>query len=227
MTADDKTKHQNVTDVSDLEPADGVEIELPSETVLGNNVGTDETRQDDATTRPAAPKGDRVPRRRVKLVTAIPVLLLIASGGLAAWLYFAQYRPDEQAPPSPTAAAAHAAVDAARDGTVALLTYKPDTLDQDFATAKSHLTGDFLSYYDQFTREIVSPAAKEKALTTTAQVVHAAVSEQHSNSAIVLVFVNQTTISKDRPDPAMAASSVLVSLTEAHGKWLITKFDPV
>jgi Mce-associated membrane protein len=166
-------------------------------------------------------------RRRVIVVPVILVLLFVVSVVLAAWLYFSQYRADEQAPPSPTAAAARAAVDAARDGTVALLSYKPDTLDQDFAAAKSHLTGDFLNYYDQFTQQIVSPAAKEKALTTTAQVVRAAVSEQHSNSAVVLVFVNQATISKDRPDPAMAASSVLVSVIKVHDKWLITKFDPV
>jgi Mce-associated membrane protein len=47
------------------------------------------------------------------------------------------------------------------------------------------------------------------------------------NSAVVLLFINQATISKDRPDPAMASSSVLVSLTKVHGTWLITKFDPV
>jgi Mce-associated membrane protein len=166
-------------------------------------------------------------RGRVVVVPVVRVLLFAISAGLAAWLYFFEYRADEQSPSSPTATAAQAAVDAARDGTVALLSYKPDTLDQDFATAKSHLTGDFLNYYDQFTRQVVSPAAKEKALTTTAQVVGAAVSEQHSNSAVVLVFVNQATVSKDRPDPAMAASSVLVSVIKVHDKWLITKFDPV
>jgi Mce-associated membrane protein len=166
-------------------------------------------------------------RQRGKVVPVVLVLLFAVSGVLAVWLYLSQYRADEQAPPSPTAAAAWAVVNAARDGTVALLSYKPDTLDQDFAAAKSHLTGDFLNYYDQFTQQVVSPAAKEKALTTTAQVMRAAVSEQHSNSAVVLVFVNQATMSKDRPDPAMAASSVLVSLIKVHDKWLITKFDPV
>ena len=119
------------------------------------------------------------------------------------------------------------AINAARDGTVALLSYKPDTLNQDFAAAKSHLTGDFLNYYDQFTKEIVTPAAKEKALTTTAQVVGAAATELQPNSAVVLLFVNQATTSKERPDPAMASSSVLVSLTKVHGTWLITKFQPV
>jgi Mce-associated membrane protein len=43
----------------------------------------------------------------------------------------------------------------------------------------------------------------------------------------VLLFVNQATTSKERPDPAMASSSVLVSLTKVHGTWLITKFQPV
>ena len=165
-------------------------------------------------------------RRRVSAIPVIPLVLvlsLLAAGGLAAWLYFSQYRPDEQT----DAAVAQSAVDAARDGTVALLSYKPDTLNQDFAAAKTHLAGDFLNYYDQFTKQIVSPAAKEKAVTTTAKVVGAAASELHPNSAVVLIFVNQVTTSKDRPDPAMASSSVRVSLTKVHGDWLITKFDPV
>jgi Mce-associated membrane protein len=42
-----------------------------------------------------------------------------------------------------------------------------------------------------------------------------------------LLFVNQATVSKDRPDPAMASSTILVSLTQVQGKWLITKFQPV
>jgi Mce-associated membrane protein len=57
--------------------------------------------------------------------------------------------------------------------------------------------------------------------------VGAAASELHPNSAVVLLFVNQATVSKDRPDPAMASSTVLVSLAKVHGKWLISKFDPV
>ena len=43
----------------------------------------------------------------------------------------------------------------------------------------------------------------------------------------MLVLVDQSTTSKDNPDPAMASSSVLVSLTRVNGNWLITKFEPV
>jgi Mce-associated membrane protein len=197
--------------VPDVEPTDGVEIDKVA---------------DDAEEAEEAPPtdGDDVARwRRVKVLPIVLVALLLASGALAAWLYFKQYRPDVQS----NSAAAKSAVDAAREGTVALLSYKPETLNQDFANAKSHLTGDFLNYYNQFTRDIVTPAATQKAVTTTAQVVGAAASEMHPNSAVVLVFINQVTTSKDRPDPAMAASSVLVSLTQINGQWLITKFDPI
>jgi Mce-associated membrane protein len=148
---------------------------------------------------------------------------LIASAGVAAWLYFNQYRPDQET----DAAAANVALDAAKNGTVALLSYSPESLDKDFAAAKSHLTGDFLSYYTQFTEQIVTPAAQQKSVKTTASVVRAAVSELRPNSAVVLVFVNQNTTSKENPDGAFAVSSVKVSLTKIDGNWLISSFDPV
>ncbi|KBZ59453.1 hypothetical protein K875_05014 [Mycobacterium [tuberculosis] TKK-01-0051] len=162
-------------------------------------------------------------RRRVKIVPVVLIVLLLLSGGWAAWLYFKQYRPDKQT----DAGVASAVANAASDGTVALLSYSPDTLDKDFANAKTHLSGDFLSYYNQFTEQIVAPAAKQKSLKTNARVLGAAVQELHPNSAVVLVLVDQSTTSKDNPDPSMASSSVLVSLARVNGAWLITKFDPV
>jgi Mce-associated membrane protein len=161
--------------------------------------------------------------RNVKVVPVTLILLLLISGGVATWLYFERYQPRQQTDPS----VARAVIRAASDGTVALLSYSPESLDKDFATAKSHLSGDFLSYYNQFTEQIVGPAAKEKSLKTTARVIGAAVSELHPNSAVVLVYVDQSTTSKDRPDPSESASSVLVSMTRVNGNWLITKFDPV
>ncbi|SON60806.1 hypothetical protein MSIMFI_02307 [Mycobacterium simulans] len=161
--------------------------------------------------------------RKVKVVPATLTLLLLISAGVATWLYFERYQPNRRTDPS----VARAVVTAASEGTVALLSYSPESLDKDFATAKAHLSGNFLSYYNQFTEQIVAPAAKQKSLKTTAHVVGTAVSELHPDSAVVLVYVNQTTTSKDKPDPAMSASSVLVSMTRVNGAWLITKFDPV
>jgi Mce-associated membrane protein len=167
--------------------------------------------------------GRSVRGARSKLGVILLAAALVASAGVAAWLYFNQYRPDQQTDP----AAAKVALDAATTGTVALLSYSPESLDKDFAAAKSHLTGDFLSYYTQFTEQIVTPAAQQKAVKTTASVVRAAVSELHSNAAVVLVFVNQNTTSKENPDGAFAVSSVKVSLNKVDGTWLISSFDPV
>ncbi|MET7768440.1 twin-arginine translocation pathway signal [Nocardia sp. NPDC005366] len=150
-------------------------------------------------------------------------LAVLVSVATAASLVLWQYQPDRRTGDD----AAHAAVAAASEGTVALLSYAPDTLDRDFASAKGHLTGDFLSYYTQFTQQIVAPAAKQKAVKTTAAVVRAAVSDLRQDSAVVLVFINQTTTSSEKPDPAMAASSVRVSLTRVDGDWRISSFDPV
>ncbi len=148
---------------------------------------------------------------------------LVISVGVAAWLYFEQYRPDQETNP----AAATVALDAAKTGTVALLSYSPDSLDKDFAAAKSHLTGDFLSYYTQFTEQVVTPAAKQKSVKTSAAVVRAAVSELHPDSAVVLVFINQNTISKENPDGSFAASAVKVGMKKINDTWLISTFDPV
>lgn len=148
---------------------------------------------------------------------------LVASAGLAGWLYVDRYRPDQQT----DAAAEQVALDAATSGTIALLSYSPESLDRDFAAAKARLTGDFLSYYTKFTEQIVTPAAREKSVKTAASVVRAAVSEMQPDTAEVLVFINQTTTSKENPDGAFAASSVKVGLQKIDGNWLIASFDPV
>jgi Mce-associated membrane protein len=166
-------------------------------------------------------------RRSPRIVLALGAILLVAalvaSAGVAAWLYFEQYRPDQ----ATDAAASNVALDAAKNGTVALLSYSPESLDKDFAAAKSHLTGDFLSYYTQFTEQIVTPAAKQKSVKTTAAVVRAAVAELQPDSAEVLVFINQNTVSKENPDGSFAASAVKVGLKKINGAWLIASFDPV
>jgi Mce-associated membrane protein len=150
-------------------------------------------------------------------------VVLVVSAALAGWLYCAQYCPDR----ATDEAAQQTVLKAATDGTVALLSYKPDSLDHDFSAAKSHLTGDFLSYYNKFTQEIVTPAAKQKAVSTSAAVVRSAVMEMHPDSAVVVVFVNQATTSNQNPDGSFAASSVKVGLTKVDGSWLIASFDPV
>ncbi len=152
------------------------------------------------------------------LVTALVAAML----GLAGGVFFFLYRPDRQIDD----AAAQRAIQAASDGAVASLSYSSEGMAHDFATAKSHLTGDFLAYYDKFTSEIVTPMVQQKHIAQTAAVLRAAVSELHPDSAVVLVFLNETTMTKEKPQPLTTPSSVRITLTKVNGSWLISKLDP-
>ncbi|PRC45061.1 hypothetical protein C6A85_97060 [Mycobacterium sp. ITM-2017-0098] len=155
---------------------------------------------------------------------ALTVLVLVAvSAALLATVYLREYRPDGQT----DAASVAAAIDAASTGTTALLSYAPETIDDDLNTSRSLMTGEFLTYYSKFTAEVVAPAVRDEGVRARAQVVRAALMEIRPDLAKVLLFLNQETSSRDRPEPAPTASSVVVSMTKADGKWLISAFDPV
>jgi Mce-associated membrane protein len=155
-------------------------------------------------------------------VIVLTVAAVVAAVALAGGLYFFQYRPNLQT----NDAAAHAAIRAASDGTVAVLSYTPVTVDNDLAVAKSHLTGDFLKYFNDFGRYFVAPAVRQQGVKASASVQRAAVVELHPDSAVILLFVHQTTTSKDKPDPVLTTNSVRVTLTKVNGSWLIAKFEP-
>lgn len=152
----------------------------------------------------------------------VATMFVVTAVGVAAGAYFIIYRPDQRVDD----AAAHRAIQAASDGAVAVLSYSYDHLDRDFANAKSHLTGGFLTYYTKFTDNVVAPTAQQGQLTATAKVIRAAVSDLNPDSAVVLVFIDQTTASPKKKDPEKTQISVLVTLTKVDGSWLIAKFDP-
>lgn len=194
-------------------------------TVADNSDDTNTTAPSLGTSRPD--RADAVDRLVIRLRQDWGLLLVTASAiaavGLTACLYVLLYRPDRQI----DAAAAQGAIQAASDGAVATLSYSSDSMDRDFAKARSHLTGDFLAYYDKFTKDFVLPAVQNKQLAQTATVVRAAVSELQPNSAVVLVFLNETTVSREKPQPLITPSGVRITLTKVSGSWLISKLDPV
>ena len=154
---------------------------------------------------------------------AVAGALLLASLVAAGSVYWFLYRPDRLT----DEAAQEQVLEAARVGTEAVLSYSSASLDENLATAKSHLTGNFLEHYSQFTDTVVRPAVTQKGVKTEASVARAAISQMRPGKAEVLVFVNQVTTSKDRPAPALATSSVMMTLVKSQGSWLISEFNPV
>jgi len=161
--------------------------------------------------------------RRWRLSVVLPLALLALSAAAAASVYWFLFRPDQMT----DADAQQQVIAAAKEGTEAVLSYSPENLDQSLATAKSHLTGGFLDEYSTFTDEVVRPAVIQRGVKTEANVARAAVSQMDPGRAQVLIFVNQVTTSKERPSPALATSSVMVTMVENGGRWLISEFKPI
>jgi Mce-associated membrane protein len=123
-------------------------------------------------------------------------------------------------------AARDASVQAAKDSTVALLSYKPDTVEQQLTTARDRLTGEFREQYTDLTTKVVIPGAKQKQISAAASVPAAASVSADPGRAVALLVVNQT-VTVGSGAPADTASSVRVTLDKVGDRWLISKFEPV
>jgi Mce-associated membrane protein len=210
--------------------ADPTDIELVDETPA-EPVPSATVRDEIEVTEPAIdadePERDDEPtsaRRRISWSRAIaygllPVLafLLASATGYLKW---------QDASVRAAQAARAESVQAAMDSTVALLSYRPDTVQKDLDAARGRLTGTFLTAYTSLTHDVVIPGAKQKQISAVATVPGAASTSATANHAVVLLFVNQTII-VGQDAPTSTASSVRVTLDKIDGRWLISQFDPV
>lgn len=157
--------------------------------------------------------------RRVLAHGVLPGLALLLA--LAAGFLNGQVRSGTELEPGGIAA-----IQAAKDATVALLSYRPATVERDLGAARDRLTGGFKDSYTSLTRDVVIPGAHRKQVSAVATVQAAASVSAQPNHAVVLVFVSQTT-TEGSGAPTVTASSVRVTLEKVDGRWLISGFDPV
>lgn len=200
---------------------------IEEETTAVELTEPDAVTEDDADDTPdsAAPvtKAARAKRginwARVAAFGVLPVvaLLLAAAAGFLRWEDSSRRDADKARTES---------VQAARDSTVALLSYKPETVDKDLGSARDRLTGAFLDAYTQLVNSVVIPGAKEKKISAVAQVPAAASVSATPDHAVALVFVDQTVV-VGSDAPTNTASSVRVTLEKVGDRWLISGFDPI
>jgi Mce-associated membrane protein len=124
------------------------------------------------------------------------------------------------------AAAQTQSVAAATESTIALLSYRPDTVDKQLTAARDQLTGAFRDSYGALIRDVVIPGAQQKHISAVATVPAAASVSATANHAVVLVFVDQSLI-VGADAPTSTASSVKVTLDKIGEQWLISDFTPV
>ena len=144
-------------------------------------------------------------------------LLLAAAAGYLKWV---------DSSDRDTEVARAQSVQAAIDGTVAMLSYRPDTVENTLSAARDRMTGTFRDSYASLTHDVVIPGAKQRHISAVATVPAAASVSATETHAVVVVFVNQSTTIGNDP-PTDTASSVRVTLEMVHDRWLISQFDPI
>ncbi|MFL0294135.1 hypothetical protein ACJH6J_24290 [Mycobacterium sp. SMC-18] len=149
-----------------------------------------------------------------RVLPALALLLAAAAGGL--WYLTSRHGNEaDQA----------AVIKVATDGTVALLSYEPDTVRQQLTDARKLLTTPFLDEYTTLTKSVI-PGAEQRRISAATWVPAAAAVSVEENHAVVLVFVNQVVRVGDQP-PTSTPTSARVTLERLGGQWLIAKFEPV
>ena len=160
-------------------------------------------------------------RRRLSMAAAA-LVSLCAALALVLVQFFVQRVGDQE-----LAAARETVAGVASDGAVAVLSYKPESVDQDFSMAEARLTGDFLASYTTLAKDVVGPTAKEKKVTMQASATGAAVESVTPDQASVLVYINQVTTAADNPQTTQSQNAIQVGLTRVDGAWLINQFEPL
>lgn len=204
---------------TDLEPGDEVVDDNAAEESTEKADDPTETAEEASESAEAEKPKRQIQWARVFAYGVLPVLalLLALAAGYLKWVDNSVRDSDR---------ARDSSVQAAQDSTIALLSYKPDTVEKQLTAARDRLTGDFRDSYTSLTNDVVIPGAKQKQISAVATVPAAASVSAAPNEAVVLVFVNQTVI-VGHDAPTDTASSVRVTLDKIGGRWLISKFDPV
>jgi Mce-associated membrane protein len=223
----DETTEDNAAVTSDASDTD---IEKAEDEVTDESTEkVDEPTEvvDEESPEPAEAEG--TPKRgiqwaRVFAYEVLPVvaLLLAMGAGYLKWMNNSAGVDDINNTKSP----AWQAMQTAKDSTIAMLSYKPDTVDQQLNAARDLLTGDFRNSYTSLITDVVIPGAKQKQISAVATVPAVASVTADPHHAVVLVFVNQTVV-VGQDAPTDTASSVRVTLEKTGDRWLISKFDPV
>ena len=221
QTAEDQTTVPSDTDTDLIE--DAVEDKAAEDSTENIDEPTEAADAASESAEPEKPKR-RTQWARVFAFGVLPavVLLLGLGAGYLKWVDNSARVNDINNADSP----AREAMQAARDSTIALLSYKPDTVEQQLGAARDLLTGDFRDSYTSLTKDVVIPGAKQKQISAVATVPAVASVSADPRHAVVLVFVNQTVV-VGQDAPTGTASSVRVTLDKIGDRWLISKFDPV
>lgn len=151
-----------------------------------------------------------------RLALGVVLVLAIAAAGYATWgAHRAQQLEDARAE----------ALSSAQTRIPALLSYQNSRLDDDLARAIEQTTGSFRDDYSKVLEGVVAPTAKERGISTQAEVTAAGVVSAKVDSVTVLVFLTQTTTARGQR-PTVSGSRVEVLMKPDGADWKIAGLQP-
>ncbi|GGK59454.1 h domain protein [Nocardia camponoti] len=109
----------------------------------------------------------------------------------------------------------------------AMFTYEPGTVDTELPKVADNLSDAFKADYLQLIKQAIAPGAKEKQLTVKATTQAEGVVSADAEHAVVLLYLNQLTTSKDTPQGTTSGSRVRVALDHADNRWLVAQVTPI
>jgi len=146
---------------------------------------------------------------------ALSSALVVGFGGYRYWNAEQEKQAREQA-----LAAANKAVPA-------MFSYEFTTVDTELPKAAEMLSPDFRTDYLNLIETAIAPGAKEKELTVLATAQAGGVVEADRDSAVVMLFVNQITTSRDSPQGTTTGSRLRMELGKDGDRWLVDAVTPI
>lgn len=169
------------------------------------------------TRRPRLPWTRHAKNRLSVILTAVIVLLAVTDGVL--WWQARDVATTDEAGTAATAAA--------REAVPTVLSYSYATLDDYPAKATAETTGRFKSELSALITSRVVPAATQKQIVTRTTVQATSTVRAEPDSVVLLLFVNQTTRTKDSASPRIEGARLRVTMQHVDDSWLISELKPV
>jgi Mce-associated membrane protein len=188
-----------------------------------SEVAESEVEESPADETPKEPSAARkwLARNRKKLAVASSVGLFVAAGAFAG-AAVQPYLMDRA-----TVATKEKVARTAADAITTLWSYSPDDMDKLSERSAKYLGGDFAVQYRRYV-DAIAPTNKQAKVTSSTQVVAAAVESLRGSEATALVYTNTTSATpKSNNIPSLKYLSYRLELQREGRDWRVTKMTTV
>jgi Mce-associated membrane protein len=147
--------------------------------------------------------------------------LLLAVTALAVLLWYQQGYYER------TTQARGAALAAANESVVKVMSYNFRTIDRQVAQTRDLLGGEFRQQYAELMNGTLVRAAKTERLAIQTAVDHSSVVSSSPDHVVLLMFIDQQSEADLTPEPAMTSSRLRVAMDQDGGRWVVSEITPV